>query len=279
MARSGVVRPPLAVMAFVCLLAVVACSQSSARLRLSRNTAAASQAAHTLYASQTLALVESKIAAPGRGDVERQGDRVVAKTDSTASDARANSAGVLAPSAPVRADGAVCFEQPGKDSAALQIIAEKRTPVEATLAEGAAVYPDAEPETDVVVKIGEGWLEELRVLRSERAPHTVRYRLRRGPQITTLRFEAGSVEATDADGHVLVKSLPAFAVDARGTKRVIETKLDASGETEALMTLTLDATGLEYPIVWDPVWVSNNGTWPSGAVTALNSAWLKTKST
>jgi hypothetical protein len=142
MARSGVVRPPLAVMEFVCLLAVVACSQGSARLWLSRNTAAASQAAHTLYASQTLALVESKIAAPGRGGVERQGDRVVAKTDSTAS--RANSAGVLAPSAPVRADGAVRFEQPGKDSAALQIIAEKRTPVEAT--------PD--PEAWILWRVG-----------------------------------------------------------------------------------------------------------------------------
>ena len=92
-----------------------------------------------------------------------------------------------------------------------------------------------------------------------------------------MRLEKGSVDVLDDAGRPQLRTLPAYAVDAVGTKRALELTLDTT-DGDAVLTAKLDTTGLVYPIVVDPTWVTGTG-WPAEAVVALNSVWLKAHST
>ena len=227
-------------------------------------------------AALTIALVDAITPERDRAaTIERAGGRLVAKLGSAPRDGDASRRMVA--SAPMVAHGALRFEEAGHADVSLEVLAEGRAPVEAQVTSGAAVYGDAEPDTDVVIQMGQGWLEELRLLRSDKARATVHYHLHRGPGTKSLRLAAGSVEALDEQGRVLVKSLAAFAVDAAGTRRALSAQLEAVGEADALFTLSLDVSGLVFPVLVDPMWVSGI-QWPPLAVLALNSVSLKKNS-
>ncbi|MBK8997394.1 MAG: hypothetical protein IPM35_16825 [Myxococcales bacterium] len=138
---------------------------------------------------------------------------------------------------------------------------------------GRVVYRDAFTDTDVVLAAHGARLEELRVLRSAKAPAEARYRIRTNSKV---RQSAGTVAVLDPSGRARLRTLPAFAIDAAGKTRVLQVRLDTSGPDPVLIA-KLDTAGLTYPITVDPTWVS--GDWPSEAVVALNSVWLKEHST
>ncbi|MBI2392139.1 MAG: hypothetical protein HYV09_21285, partial [Deltaproteobacteria bacterium] len=162
---------------------------------------------------------------------------------------------------PHRSDGATRVAPRTSPDAWVEISPRSVRSVAALPAGPTRVFPRAALDTDVVWMTTAHGAEEARVLSTPRAPHTARYRLRIGPAIERLRLREGRVEAIDRSGAVAVASDPAFAVDVRGARRAVAVslELDAGG---AWMTASLDAEGLEYPIVVDPAWT----TVPSMAV-------------
>ncbi len=117
----------------------------------------------------------------------------------------------------------------------------------------ALVLREVAVATDLVQVIEPSRFEEIRVLRTASAARATRYRVRRGPAIAALRVVDGRIEAVGADGRVRLAGAPSFAVDAHGTRRALETTLSADGAT---LALTLDPTGLVYPIAVDPLWTA-----------------------
>ncbi|MGZ3422077.1 MAG: Kelch repeat-containing protein [Polyangiales bacterium] len=120
-------------------------------------------------------------------------------------------------------------------------------------ADGASVFLDAAPDTDVVFASVEGRVEELRVLRSPSAKTVSRARVRLGPAVAALRAHDDRIEAVDAQGAVVLHTLPAYAVDARGQRRRVSLSIE-SGDLVA----SLDAHGLAYPIAVDPAWTATS---------------------
>ncbi|MBL8715439.1 MAG: hypothetical protein JNL79_05555 [Myxococcales bacterium] len=132
-------------------------------------------------------------------------------------------------------------------------VAPERTGGTPEVRGAATVLRDAAPATDVVLVTERTRFEEVRLLRGPSAATTTRYRLVPGKAIASLRLVDGRVEAVDASGRVRLESAPAFAIDARGVRRDLSARLDVSGGN-ATLTLTLDPTGLAYPIAVDPLW-------------------------
>ncbi|MBK8995696.1 MAG: hypothetical protein IPM35_08110 [Myxococcales bacterium] len=184
---------------------------------------------------------------------------------------RPTRATALAVEAPSRANDATVLSS---RAARVELRAEGAVERQGEFEEGKVVYRDAFPDTDVVVAAHGARYEELRILRSPKAPATARYSLK----VTgSVRPGPGGVEVLDLAGRLELRTLPAFAVDAAGKRRAVEVSLDSSG-AEPVLVAKLDPTGLQYPITVDPTWVTGSG-WPSEAVVALNSVWLKEHST
>ncbi len=115
----------------------------------------------------------------------------------------------------------------------------------------ALVMDHARVDTDLVLVAGASTVEELRVLRSERAPGTARYHLSRGPGIASVRVRDGRIEAVDHDGRVVFDGAPPFAVDATGKRSVVSASV-----TDDTLTLDVDTRASSFPVVVDPVWSS-----------------------
>ncbi|MBK7582925.1 MAG: hypothetical protein IPI67_22355, partial [Myxococcales bacterium] len=178
---------------------------------------------------------------------------------------------MLATVVPQRADGTTKLSA---GSLVLETRAEGASDRQAELDDGKVIYRDAFTDTDIIIAAHGARYEELRVVRSSKAPTAARYRLRTTGK---LRLEKGTIEVLDDAGRALLRTLPAYAVDASGTRRALEVQLDTTGE-DAVLIAKLDTTGLSFPIVVDPTWVSGTG-WPAETVVALNSVWMKEHST
>jgi N-acetylneuraminic acid mutarotase len=135
----------------------------------------------------------------------------------------------------------------------LEVRALDRRTTAATVDRGAVVFADAAPDTDVVHAFTAGGVEELRVVRAAQGPVVVRYELRLGPGVAGVRVREGRIEALDAAGVVRLDTAPMFAVDAHDRRRDMTLAIERSGD-RAFVTATLDSSGLELPIVIDPVW-------------------------
>ncbi|MBI3206733.1 MAG: hypothetical protein HYZ29_34680, partial [Myxococcales bacterium] len=176
--------------------------------------------------------------------------RVTASTltpDSAGFRSRALRRATLSVTSPERAGGAVRLE-PAIGGAQLDLVAEGAAPVAGELTSGAVVYRDAFPDTDIVHAAHGSRFEELRVLHSPKASAEARYRVKASGAVRLIR---GSVEVLDASGRPVLRTLPAFAVDAGGKTRAVEVRLDTSASEPVLIT-KLDTQGLSYPIVVDP---------------------------
>ncbi len=179
--------------------------------------------------------------------------------------------GSLATTSPDRASDAVRLET-ASGAARLEVVAEGAAPVPGELANGAVIFRDAFPDTDVVHAAHGSRFEELRVLHSPKAPATARYRLKSAGE---LRASRGTIEVVDGQGNVQLRSLPAFAIDAAGRRRALDVQIDTRG-SEPVMIAKLDPAGLTYPITVDPTWVSGGpGAWPADTLVALNSIWIE----
>jgi hypothetical protein len=160
---------------------------------------------------------------------------------------------------PARADGAVRVRAVGSPLG-LEVAPAGLGAAAGVVDGSAIVYVDAAASTDLVLAITEGGYEELRVLRDARAAAPLRWQVKLDAGLS-LRARQGRLEAFDAVGVVRVQTAPMFAVDARGVRRELDVRLEASGEGEAARgaqtaIATLDRAGLAYPITVDPLWTS-----------------------
>lgn len=114
---------------------------------------------------------------------------------------------------------------------------------------GALVLRDAVHATDLVQVVESSRYEEYRILRDPSAVPLLRYRIRRGPAIASLRVVEGRVEAIDVAGHARLIAAPSFALDDRGVRRELSTRIEGDELVSAL-----DTTDLAYPISVDPLW-------------------------
>jgi hypothetical protein len=119
-------------------------------------------------------------------------------------------------------------------------------PVQAKLFGGRAVYEDAFPSTDVVALGNAFYAEHLLVLRDAAAKPSVSYRVDLGKGLTP-KWEDKALVLADARGEGRLRVIAPYAVDARGVVREATMTLDR-GE----LRISLDPTGLAYPIVLDP---------------------------
>jgi len=144
----------------------------------------------------------------------------------------------------------------GRDSDRyVEIVAEHETDVRGTIESNAMVYPDVSRDTDAFIVAERDRIEEIRVLRSAAAPTVARYRVRLGPGLSSLRLQSGHLEALDAKGRAWLRTEPMFAVDADGRRVVPNVAVQRIGDTFAV-AVSLDVTGLRYPIALDPAWGS-----------------------
>ncbi len=117
----------------------------------------------------------------------------------------------------------------------------------------ATIYRDVARDEDLVyVDQGER-IEELRVLRSDRARTTFAWTVRATATVARLRLRDGFVEALDEEGRARLRMDPIAAIDARGTHRALDVTLDVTRDGGRLEA-KLDTRGLAFPVVVDPGW-------------------------
>jgi len=134
--------------------------------------------------------------------------------------------------------------------------------------DGRLAYEDAWPSTDLVVVSGRRGVEWMLTLRDDRAPAAFAWKLSLGKdlKVDPGRLGNGAIDLVDGKGDAALRIHPAFAVDAKGTRR--EAKLEiVDGE----LRLSLDRTGLEYPILLDPatsvpIWQKVKGVADTGGL-------------
>ncbi len=126
------------------------------------------------------------------------------------------------------------------------------------LAGSDVLYANALTDTDVVVKPTALGFNEDALVRSERSPQQLAYRVGL-PQGASLdeTSPGGPVEVVNA-GATLATILPANAHDAAGT--VVPVSMSVSGDT---ITVSVNGEGYQYPIAVDPTVIDNEkwGAW------------------
>ena len=150
---------------------------------------------------------------------------------------------------PLTADAPLVLTRRDRPGAFLEITVIDAAAVPAETQRGSIVFPGALGEGDLAFVRGSSAIEELRLIARADAPSVARWRLRRGPNVATVRVREGRVEAIDATGLVLFHADPMVVIDARGVHRDVDLQLD--GE---VLSARWDATGLTFPIALDPAW-------------------------
>ncbi len=131
----------------------------------------------------------------------------------------------------------------------IDIAPEGLDDVTGTLDRGSVVFRGVRAKEDlVIVSEGSGY-EELRVLAEPTATFEASYQVSVDPARHALRVREGRAEIIDRTGRVVFGTAPAFAVDARGTRRDLAVELDGSR-----LTFRGDFHDLSVPIVVDPAW-------------------------
>ncbi|MBI4701590.1 MAG: hypothetical protein HY744_10605 [Deltaproteobacteria bacterium] len=194
----------------------------------------------------------------------REGERFVLDTVTT--DAR------LVGMAPVRATGPRRIESARDREQWLELEPLDASDVSGVPCEAAVVYRDPVRSYATVVALGHERLEELVVLEAEGAPTEQRYALRLGPGLSGLRQERGLILALDRSGRIAFHTRPSWASDAAGTRRAVTLSLGGPPDRPVLH-VSLDLSGLSYPVYVDPEWVPGPG-WPVEAVVGLERVRL-----
>lgn len=99
---------------------------------------------------------------------------------------------------PARADAPLRIEDAAAPDVFVEIVDTSAPPLTPETEGAAAVFADVARDTDVVYVAEATRVEELRLLRSPRAPTTTTYALRIGPGVSELRLRAGCIEVVDA---------------------------------------------------------------------------------
>ncbi len=148
-------------------------------------------------------------------------------------------------------DGAMRVESSGQPDAFVEVRPLRATAVRAVVEEGLVTYPGAYPDTDVIYKVTPTHVDEYLLLRGPRAPRTLRFAVSRGPSAARVRQAGDGIEVVDARGAAWLRATPPIATDASG--RRVRGRLVAGPTT---LEMRIDTTGLVYPILVDPDWMS-----------------------
>jgi len=261
--RTGLTRA-LAVVG-VSVLLTLACSDGSSAKKATGGGTAATLAS-PLEVANGLAAIRSRLDLGGR--IELKGDAFALASVSLPPTAASSVPNTFSVSAPRTMSKGLRLQSDSVPGIWLQMRAlGMRDATQGAVEQGAVVYRAADVDLDVVLSLGSSRLEELRVLRSANAASTARYALDVAPGMQ-LRALDGRIEALDATGRVAFRTNAAFAVDSAGTLRSVEFRLEGSE-----LSTSFDSSGLKYPVVVDPEWVTGP-TWPHEAVVAQNSTEL-----
>lgn len=115
------------------------------------------------------------------------------------------------------------------------------------------VAADVWKDTSLVWASTPSSIEELRVLHSGAAPHELRWRVRFNPSAQSVRLREGYLEIVDTHGVVQLAASPIFALDAARNRHLPSVSLEVSGG-EGVLVARFDPTGVQYPLVVDPLW-------------------------
>lgn len=151
-----------------------------------------------------------------------------------------------------RGGGLVRITSPSRPQAWLEFEEVDAAPARPTATEGVVVLRDLRVDTDVFRFAVASGVEEVRVLRTAQAPLTVEWKVRSGPDVASVTVVGDSIRVLDRSGHIVVTTEPMWAVDSTGLKRNVQLSQTPAGT----FSLTLDASGMTYPIAIDPTWAS-----------------------
>jgi len=156
-------------------------------------------------------------------------------------------------SAPTTSGGPLRLESTADPGRFVEIDDPTLRDVGAEVIDGAAVFRDAAPDTDVVVALQPGRIEESRLVRAHAAKSVTRWRLRLGPSLVGARVRDHRVEVLDAEGRVFVESSPVVAFDATGKRYEARLSLTSIANGHVLEA-AFDAQSAALPLAIDPVW-------------------------
>ena len=156
---------------------------------------------------------------------------------------------------PDRASGALRLSLRGHPAFWAEITADDLVAARPSWVKNVLAYPRILPQTDVFHLATFDGAEEIRVVHSAGAPRDARYIVRTGPEVAEVRVREGRIELVDASGRVGIASAPLTAIDAQRTERALSATVTGGGARH-VVTTTLDAIGLEFPIAVDPAWTS-----------------------
>lgn len=154
---------------------------------------------------------------------------------------------------PRRADGPLVIASRQDAALRLEVRALDLGETAGVVDESAVVFEGAAPGTDVVHAFTATGVEELRVVRTANGPLVARYEIRPGAAVASVRVREGRIEALDAEGVVRLDTAPMFALDANDRRRELTLTIEHR-DGHAIVTASLDTSGLALPIVLDPVW-------------------------
>jgi hypothetical protein len=130
----------------------------------------------------------------------------------------------------------------------LAVTLEGARAVPPDLQDAGIVYPGAYASTDVIMTLQGGRFEEVLLLQDAKAPTEFAWSvgLPRGIAGAHVDEDGGATFADDR-GQGVLRVLPPFAVDAAGTRRGAELTW-----ADGRLAVSLDTTGLAFPILLDP---------------------------
>jgi len=138
----------------------------------------------------------------------------------------------------------------------MTVIAEDVRDVARSTSGNTHVFEEVSLATDLVQVVDTRGVEELRVVHGPlgERPLRLRWRVRLGPALSTVRVAGERFEAVDAWGRARIGTEPVLAVDAHGVKRTLSLRAGPREGAEVTLDATLDVHGLASPLVIDPVW-------------------------
>jgi len=157
---------------------------------------------------------------------------------------------------PTRADGPVRMSWRALPDFWIELVPEGVGAVAGEVVDAAVVFPGAAKDTDLVQVARPSSLEELRVLRTADAARTLRWSIRKGPGVASVRLEEdGSIVATHVGGSARFVAPRPFAIDAVSADVPLRTRVD-DGAAVTKLEIDVDVRAARFPVVVDPQWAT-----------------------
>ncbi len=225
-----------------CGVAMLASCGQSASTGADAGVAAES---HVVTSAEAIARFEPTVLArlrPIDDAFRREGDRL------TSIGFRAKRPGLLSV-VPTRADESISFGFGRTDDRRVQLRAHGAAAANGDIDRGRVVYRDVFAATDEIDVATDDALEILYLLRDQTAPSTFSWNVTLPSALPkTVAAEDGGLEILDSSGELRLRVPQPFVIDARGVRRAAHFEA-----TESRWTLSFDPSGLQYPLLVDPI--------------------------